>query len=330
MASTPPASLRFPVAPMKAVPGELPPARDDEAWAYEVKWDGMRIVAFVDADGTVRLQSANLHDVTDTFPELAGLAEATGGRRAVLDGEVVALDGAGVPSFARLQQRMHVAQRAEAARRAVEVPVAYQVFDLLSFDGHDAVELPYLERRRLLDQVVTAGTSWTVPAHHLGGGAALLEAVGSLGLEGLVAKRPDSTYRPGARSPVWRKIKVRRHQEFVVGGFAAGKGRRADAIGALLVGAWAEGRLRYAGRVGTGFSDAELDRLRRLLVPTVRHDCPFDPAPVASHRRDATWVEPGVVVEVAYANWTDDGLLRHPAYLGQRVDKDPGAVTLDP
>ncbi len=321
-------TLQFPVAPMKAIAGELPP--EDGTWAYEIKWDGMRIVAFVAADGAVTLQSTNLRDVTASFPELWGLAAATGGRPAVLDGEVVAFDDAGRPSFGRLQHRMHLSDPRTVARRAAEVPVAFHVFDLLSFDGTDAIELPYTDRRRLLASVIEPGPTWAVPVHHLGGGAALLEAVGAQGLEGLIAKRLDSTYQPGRRSPAWRKLKVRPKQEFVVGGWAEGEKGRADRIGALLVGYYDGDVLRYAGRVGTGFTDAELDRLAAVFRPLARPSCPFDPPPVGRHRRGAHWVEPSVVAEVAFGEWTADRLLRHPSYLGQREDKDPREVTAAP
>jgi bifunctional non-homologous end joining protein LigD len=151
------------------------------------------------------------------------------------------------------------------------------------------------------------------------------------GLEGLVAKRVDSTYQPGRRSPSWRKVKVRPQQEFVVGGWASGEGRRRDTMGSLLIGYHdRDGALRYAGRVGTGFTERELDRLMRLLLPLARETSPFDPLPPRDHRRDATWVEPTLVVEVAYGEWTPDGQLRHPAYLGQRDDKEARDVTRDP
>jgi bifunctional non-homologous end joining protein LigD len=223
---------------------------------------------------------------------------------------------------------MHVVSRADAVRRAGEVPVAYQVFDLLSFDGTDAITLPYLERRRLLAAVVQPGRSWAVPAHHIGGGGDLLAVVADRGLEGLVAKRVDSVYLPGRRSPSWRKLKVRRQQEFVVGGWAQGDGRRAGMMGSLLVGYYDDGGvLRYAGRVGTGFTEAELRRLMGLLQPLEREPCPFVPLPDVGQRRGARWVEPQLVVEVAYGEWTEDGVLRHPAYLGQRDDKDAREVT---
>jgi bifunctional non-homologous end joining protein LigD len=332
----------FPQAPMKAVASPTLPT-EDGGWAYEIKWDGMRILAFVGgAAGTgpdVVLQSANLRDVTVTFPELAALSRATRGRPAVLDGEVIALDDAGRPSFGRLQQRMHVTSPREAANRAAEVPAAYQIFDLLAFDGLDATPLPYAERRRLLADVVVPGPAWSVPGHHVGDGQALLASVDDLGMEGVLAKRLDSPYEPARRSRAWLKVKVRRHQELVVGGWAEGEGRRAGTLGALLVGYHdpsaaaggdPTGPLRYAGRVGTGFTDHELGRLAGLLGPLALDRCPFEPEPPALHRRGARWVTPTLVVEVAYGEWTDDSVLRHPAYLGQRTDKEPGEVTRAP
>jgi bifunctional non-homologous end joining protein LigD len=310
---------------MKATLGPLPSG--DGRWAYEVKWDGMRIVAFVDADGGVLLQSANLRDVTSSFPELDSLAEATGGRAAVLDGELVAFDAAGKPSFSQMQHRMHVTAPADVAARAAQVPVYYQVFDLLAFDGHDATPLPWRDRRRLLDEVVETGPHWSVPPVHEDG-PQLLAAMGDLGLEGLVAKRRDSAYEPGRRSRSWVKVKVRREQELVVGGWAEGEGRRAGTVGSLLLGYHDDdGTLRYAGRVGTGFSDAELVRLDAKLAPLAQDSCPFDPPPPTLHRRRAHWVSPELVVEVAYGEWTPDQLLRHPVYRGERLDKAASEVT---
>ncbi|MDY7101289.1 MAG: non-homologous end-joining DNA ligase [Actinomycetota bacterium] len=320
--------LSYPVKPMKAVAGELPVP--DEGWAYEVKWDGMRIVAWV-ADGSVRLQSTNLRDVTISYPELAALAEVFDGRRVVLDGEVIALDERGVPSFSALQHRMHIGDARTAAIRASEQPISYAVFDLLSYDGNDAVELGYLDRRRLLRQVIDDTGTWHVPAHHLGGGADLLAAVDRQGLEGILAKRVDSRYQPGARSSAWRKVKVRRHQEMVVGGWAPGEGRRARTLGGLLLG-WfdADGALHFSGRVGTGFTDAELDRLGGVLEPLGIDECPFAERPPSRFTKDVRWVRPEVVVEIAYGEWTPDNRLRHPSYLGQRTDKDPREVGREP
>jgi bifunctional non-homologous end joining protein LigD len=225
---------------------------------------------------------------------------------------------------------MHLISPREVAARAAEVPVVYQIFDLLGFDRSDAMPLAYLDRRRLLSEVITPGTSWSVPRHYVGGGRELLDSVDRMGLEGVIAKRLDSRYEPGRRSRAWTKVKVRRHQEFVVGGWAQGEGRREGMLGSLLIGYYDKGDLRYAGRVGTGFTEAELQRLGSLLAPLARETSPFTPLPPALHRRGARWVEPELVAEVAYGEWTGDGLLRHPAYLGQRTDKSAREVTRDP
>ena len=315
------------IEPMKAIAGELPP--DDGRWAYEIKWDGMRVVAEIDDDG-LRLRSPRGADVAATFPELGGLSRATGGRPAVIDGEVVAFDERGRPSFARLAERMHVSDPTVAAARAATTPVTFIAFDLLAYDGHDAWRLPYLDRRRLLTEVVQPGEHWQVPAHRLSGGAALLAAAAEQELEGIVAKRIDSPYEPGRRSHAWRKVKVRHRQEFVVGGWTDGSGARSGRLGALMVGCHRAGRLTWAGNVGTGFRDAELERLGALLAVRGRATSPFDPVPAGVGARRARWVEPDLVVEVEFAEWTPEGRLRHPAYLGQRTDKESTDVTCEP
>ena len=315
---------------MKATAGDLPIGED---WTYEVKWDGMRALCFV-RDGALRVQSANERDVTVSWPELAGLPAALPARSLLLDGELVATDELGRPSFGLLQQRMHISSAAEAARRANEVPVSYVVFDVLHLDGHDLMGLPLADRRRLLGQVVEPAPRWrTSPVHD--DGALLLEAADAQGLEGVVAKRADSTYVPGARTRTWLKVKVRRHQEVVVGGWLPGEGNREGRLGALLVGvhdAPGDGRpLRYAGRVGTGFKEAELHRLADQLEALATDECPFDPPPPRPDvARGAHWVRPELVAEVAYGEWTGDHRLRHPSYLGLRFDKDADQVTRDP
>jgi bifunctional non-homologous end joining protein LigD len=230
---------------------------------------------------------------------------------------------------------MHIAAAAEAARKAVAAPVTYAVFDVLSLAGHDTCPLPYLDRRRLVADLVATTPRWRVPAHH-DDGAALLEAARDGGLEGVMAKKLDSPYLPGKRSPAWRKVKVRRRQELVVGGWWPGEGARDGRLGSLLVGVHepgpdgGPGPLRYAGRVGTGFNAAELARLAGLLAPLAVEQCPFDPPPPRPVVRVARWARPELVVEVAFAEWTADGVLRHPSYLGQRTDKDPAEVVREP
>lgn len=319
--------------PMKATSGSLP--HDDDGWAYEIKWDGMRVVSAVDGlAGTALMRSSNRIDVTVRFPELAGLHEAVAGRRIALDGEVVAFDADHRSSFSRLQQRMHVSDPGEAARRARSVPVIYVVFDLLHLDGTDTMPLPYEERRRILCETIEPHPSWQAPNHHTGDGQAMLDAATSQGLEGLIAKRVDSPYVPGRRSPAWRKVKVRRRQEVVVVGWTAGGGNRSGSLGSLLVAVHdedADGRpLVYAGRVGTGFTEAELDRVGTLLAPLAVDRCPLDVSVPRDISRTARWVRPELVAEVEFGEWTPDGRLRHPSYLGLRVDKRPGDVIREP
>ena len=311
------------IAPMKATPGDLP---SGAGWSFEVKWDGMRLLAHIN-DG-LTLRTSTQIDTTARFPELAKLPDVFGGKSAVVDGEVVALDGDGRPSFEVLQQRMHITEPREVQRRAAEIPAAFQVFDLLHFDGHDLTGLPLVDRRKVLHSVLDAGSAWRVTTVHEDG-VALLAVAGQQHLEGIVAKRDDSTYRPGSRSAAWRKVKIRRHQEFVVGGWSPGAGQRSNHLGSLLVGFYDQGSLRYAGRVGTGFSSAELKRLIDKLTPLVVDADPFAPAVQRPDAHRATFVRPELVVEVAYAEWTSARRLRHPAYLGERLDVDPRSVTID-
>ena len=247
----------------------------------------------------------------------------------LLDGEVVAFDDDGRPSFGRLQQRMHVTGP-EVARRAAETPILYVVFDLLHFDGSDMFSLPYLDRRFLMGEVVEPGDHWQVPGHQIGDGESLLQATKDRGLEGVVAKRVDSVYVPGKRSPAWRKIKARRRQEMVIGGWQPGDGRRDGTIGSLLVGHYVGDRLQFGGKVGTGFSDRELQRLHDLFAPLEVDRSPFDPPPPRPIARTARWLQPSLVAEVEFAEWTSEGSLRHPTYLGLRDDKDPTAVVREP
>jgi bifunctional non-homologous end joining protein LigD len=313
------------IRPMKAVTGALPP--EDGAWAFEIKWDGMRVLAHVDGRGGWRLRSGNGADATPSYPDLAGLRGALPDHEVLLDGEVVAFDETGRPSFGLLQHRMHVTAAADAARRAAEVPVVYVVFDLLVLDGVEAMALPYVDRRRLLcDLLLGSGPGWQVPDHRVGDGSALYDAAAEQGLEGVMAKRLDSPYLPGKRSPAWVKVKVRRRQELVVGGWQPGEGGRAGRLGSLLVGYYEGGRLRFAGKVGTGFSAAELDRLAVLLADRAADDPPFDPPPPRQVARIARWVRPELVAEVEFGEWTSDGILRHPSYLGLRHDKAPTDV----
>jgi bifunctional non-homologous end joining protein LigD len=314
---------------MKATSGTLPTG---DGWVFEIKWDGMRVVTDVTPDG-VRAWSANGRDATPSFPELDALAPALAPLDALLDGEVVAFDENGRPSFGRLQGRMHVSSRVESVRRAAEIPVAYVVFDLLRLGGHDLTGRPWHERRRLLEQLADDLPPGIDVATVYDDGPDLLHAADRRGLEGVVAKRADSAYVPGGRTRSWVKVKVRRHDELVVGGWSGGAGNREGRLGSLLVGFHptpGDPVLRYAGRVGSGFTSDELDRMADRLAPLAADACPFDPPPEPLHRKGAHWVRPELVVEIAYGEWTSDGRLRHPVYLGERTDVDPSTVVRPP
>jgi bifunctional non-homologous end joining protein LigD len=309
--------------PMKAVlSNELPTG---DGWAYEIKWDGMRAVSFVEGD-TLRLQSTRLADVTVSFPEVEPLAAALGVDTAILDGELVAFDDQGRPSFGQMQQRMHVSRPIDARRRAALVPVTYVVFDLLLLDGHDLTGEPMHERRRVLSDLVPTGPHWRAASYQVDDGEALLAAAAEHGLEGLMAKRLESRYEIGRRSPAWRKVKVWNRQEFVVGGWQAGLGNRSGLLGSLHVGYYDDGALRYAGRVGSGFNHSELKRVGDLVAGLAISECPFSPPPPRTIARDAHWVRPELVAEVSFGSWTNDGMLRHPVYVGLRTDKEPTDV----
>src|SRR3954449_3040622 len=224
------------VVPMLARLSTLPARQDDDNYGYEVKWDGVRAVAYVTKRGTTHLESRNLNDVTRQYPEAAAIGEALEGHAAVLDGEVVAFDEHGRPSFERLQGRMHLTGAAAIGARTRSTPIAYVVFDLLHLDGKSLMRLPYTERRKRLEELDLNGPSWRTPAYHEGQGEALLDASAQQGLEGIVAKRLDSPYEPGKRNGTWLKIKNTRRQELVIGGWVPGEGRRQGRIGALLMG----------------------------------------------------------------------------------------------
>jgi bifunctional non-homologous end joining protein LigD len=311
------------IEPMLAKAGTLP--RDDDAWAYEIKWDGVRAIAYVDG-GRVRLESRNGRDITPRYPELRELGRALGAAQAILDGEVVAFDEQGRPSFQRLQGRMHLTSEHAIRRLSEREPVTYVIFDLLFHDGHSLLDLPYAERRERLLALDLNGPTWRTPAHHVGDGAAMLAASKAQGLEGVLAKRLDCPYTPGRRSSGWIKVKNVRTTDVVIGGWMPGEGNRSGRLGALLAGFYEDGELRYAGRVGTGFSQAELERVQKLLAPLERPDSPF-----AGRQppREAHFVEPELVATVNYGEWTQARTLRHPVYQGVRDDVAPTDVAFD-
>ena len=315
---------------MLATPSKTLPV-DDGSWAYEMKWDGMRALVGVEA-GDVWLTSRAGNDATGRFPEIAPIGEALGGVDALLDGELVALDDAGVPSFERLQPRMQAHGRTAVEKGMATQPVVLMVFDVLWLAGHSTCDLPYRERRELLERLALTGPFWQTPpttfgAEGAGTGDAVLETSRALGLEGVVAKRVDSPYRPGRRADSWRKVKTTLGQELVVGGWLPGAGRLEGQLGSLLVGyhdtPGSTGGLAFAGRVGSGIDATARERLQRALAPLRRADPPFVAVP---RLPSPQWVEPELVVEVEFHEWTTAGVLRAPRYKGLRDDKSAADV----
>lgn len=324
----PPAEARDPfpekVVPMLAKPAPLP--ADDSNWAVEVKWDGVRALAYC-RPGRLELQTRNLNVATSQYPEVRRLARRLGSRDAVLDGELVAFDAEGRPSFERLQQRIHQTDANVVRRRMKSHPVTYVVFDLLYLEGRSLIEEPYTRRRELLEGLELDGESWQTPGYSVGHAAELLAASAERRLEGIVLKRLDSRYAPGKRNGAWLKVKTVGRQEFVVGGWVPGEGRRRNRIGAILLGAYGEdGQLHYAGKVGTGFSERELDELMERLRPLARDSNPF-----AGRRgpRSANHVEPELVAEVEFRELTAEGMVRHGSFKGLREDKAAAEVVLE-
>jgi len=312
------------VKPMLARLGDLP--AEDSDWGFEIKWDGVRAIFYSEA-GHVRIESRNLRDVTAQYPELRALGRELGSHRLVLDGEIVALDERGLPNFGRLQPRMHVTSPAAIKRRVADTPIVYMVFDLLHLDGHSTMPLPYRQRREVLDKMDLDGPNWKLSAYHAGDGEPMLEASKTQGLEGVVAKRLDSPYVPGARNGNWIKVKNHLEQEFVVGGWLPGKGARSASLGSLALGYYDdEGKLKYAGNVGTGFTEQMLAELQRLLEPLRTDKSPFEGR---QPPKQTVFARPELVAEVRFGEWTRTGTVRHPSFKGLRDDKDPRDVILE-
>jgi bifunctional non-homologous end joining protein LigD len=297
----PPAAL----APMHALPGDAP--RNHADWMWEPKLDGYRALAFI-RNATVALRSRRGLELANDFPRLATELGEQAVDAMVLDGEIVAFDAAGKPSFNALQNR---------AQQAV-----FYCFDLLHFAGIDLRKAPYVERRRYLGQCLLPSPHVQL-VHACDDGVALHEAALASGLEGVVGKRKDSRYEAGRRSGAWLKIKATNSADFVVGGYTRGKGARSP-LGALLVGYWDGGKLRFASHVGSGFDDQTLTQAQAKLVPLRRNTCPFAEKPELN--APATWVEPSVVAEVKFQSWTEDGRLRAPVFLRLRDDVEPKEV----
>jgi bifunctional non-homologous end joining protein LigD len=305
-------------------------AFDDDAWWFEPKLDGIRCVAELSTGDTV-LRTRTGRDASGSYPELRMVHELVDQVNAVIDGEIVAFDDAGRPSFEVLQQRMNLSGERAIARASKAIPVSLVVFDLLWLDGHDTTGLTLQQRRELLDLIVEQDHRLQVTAHVAGDGISFTERARTLGLEGVMAKRVGSPYLPGRRTPDWRKIKLMNTQACAILGWTPGKGGRAGSFGALLVGAIDDtGAMRWVGQVGSGFTESMLERLMKDLAPLVRPDPPIDDADLAAVKA-ATFVEPRLVCEVRYLEMTKStGKMRAPSFLGMRPDIAPEDTVLEP
>lgn len=297
-------------------------------WQFELKWDGVRAILVADGD-SVRVLSRNGNDVTRTYPEFTD-RRCWPSQPFAVDGEIVAVGPSGKPDFGLLQGRMKLTRAADVAKARQAIPVRLMLFDLLYEDGSDLRQLPLEERRRRLEQFFRASDCpvdlspvLRDPVEHI------LDSARELGLEGVMAKRPDSRYVSGQRTRTWIKLKLTHTQEVVVGGWRPGKGARQDSVGSLLVGIPDGGKLRYAGRVGSGFSGRDLTDLRRTVDRLARKTSPFHEVP-REDAADAHWISPTQVGEVEFSEWTGTGRLRHPVWRGWRPDKDPSEVVPEP
>jgi bifunctional non-homologous end joining protein LigD len=315
------------ILPMLAKAGSLPANAAD--YAYEIKWDGLRAILYIEND-QMRILSRNNNNITKQYPELFAIKSELGSHNIILDGEIIHLSKEGRPSFSGLQHRMGLTSMMKIAEQQLHYPVTYIIFDLLSFNNKKLIDLPYHKRRNTLDRFHLFGPNWQTPSFMTGNGKDNLEATRKLGLEGILAKRFNSRYTPGKRSNDWIKIKNKMRQEFVIGGWLPGQNARSGTIGSLLVGYYniprnnanayiTPQKLLYAGKVGTGFTNTTLSQLKTLLLPLQRNATPF----CIQTPQNAIFVEPNLVGEFEFTEWTTNNTLRHPSFKGLRCDKHP-------
>jgi bifunctional non-homologous end joining protein LigD len=318
----PPASLaaadepaRAP-SPMLTTPVELPFSR--EGWLFELKYDGIRAMVSVAGDA-VRVSGRRGNVETARYPEAQAIRAGIRARQAVVDGELVVLDADGRPSFERLQQRINVSRESDARRLAAEHPVTFVAFDLVQLEGRDLMATELRIRKKTLRETIVDSPHVLFAEHVERDGVALFEEARKSGIEGIVGKRADSLYHPGARTPEWVKIKSWRSQSCVIAGYTAGRGRRSNQLGALILAILDNGRLVHCGQVGTGFNDAMLRDLKAQLASLVVERCPLPKTPRTTE--PATWVQPELICEVRFSEWTNEGMLRHPAFQKLRADQ---------
>jgi bifunctional non-homologous end joining protein LigD len=319
----PPAADPMPrhVPPMLAVLSEMP--TDQQNWAFEYKWDGVRALAYYDAP-TLSFVSRNQLDITRRYPELQGLAKVLGKRTVVLDGEIIALDENDRPSFPQLQRRMHVNDPASITRLVREVPIVFVVFDVIYLAGKSLMDQPYTARRATLEKLKIDADHWQTTPSHVGHGTQMLATAKKIAMEGVVAKWLDSTYEPGQRSPYWRKIKVVQRQEFVIAGFTGESTGDPNRIGTMLLGYYDKsGKLHYAGHVGTGLVAKDHPVLLKQFAKYKRPDNPFVEK-LPTNRRGGMkiqYLQPRLVGEIEYRRWPRGGMVQQASFKGLRADK---------
>ncbi len=308
-------SMPVRVEPMLALLSKMPPNPED--YTFEFKWDGIRAIYYWNGK-RMRMESRNKIDITHRWPELKKLGKVFGSTPVILDGEIVALDENGRISFSLLKSRMHLSSK-PTAEQIRSVPIVYMVFDVLYFQDGVLMPLPYTQRRQILEALHLGSDNWQVPPSSEGNGEALFKAALENHLEGVVAKRNDSPYQPGTRSRAWLKIKGVNRQEFVIGGWIPEKGDLKRGVGALLVGYHdKDGKLIFAGKVGTGFSNEDRTELRDRFNKISREKSPFTSA---VRDKNLIFLDPVTVAEFEFREWTPDGRLRHPSFKGLREDK---------
>ena len=313
-----PGAVRAPmpaaILPMKSTLSENPPKGDE--WLFEIKWDGVRAICFID-DKQVRMTSRTGNSCERQYPELSVIGHQISAKQAILDGEIAVLDQNGVSRFGLIQHRIAVADPNSVAHLARRTPVTLFVFDLLYLDGYDLRGVPLLERKRVLQSILQPSNVMRFSQHFVNNGEEMLQAARATGLEGIIAKRATSTYQ-STRSRDWIKIKIVAQQEFIICGYTAGE---RDFFGSLVLGLYENGKLVYLGNVGTGFDQRMMEQIFRRIEPLVTSQSPFEEMPQIG--REITWVRPEMVCAVKFANWTEEGRLRAPVFLGLRTDIDP-------
>ncbi len=303
-------------SPMLATAAERAFSR--EGWIFELKYDGIRAMVSVAGDA-IRISGRRGNDETARYPEAQAIRAGIKARQAVVDGELVVLDAGGRPSFERLQQRINVSRETDARRLATEHPVTFVAFDLVQLEGRDLMATELRIRKKTLRETIVNSPHVLFAEHVERDGIALFDEARKSGIEGIVAKRADSLYRPGMRTPEWVKIKSWRSQSCVIVGYTAGRGRRSNQLGALILAIKQNDHLVHCGQVGTGFNDKTLRDLKEQLAPLIVAKCPLDNTPKTTE--PATWVKPELICEVRFSEWTNEGMLRHPAYQKLRPDQ---------